>query len=52
MSHREITKSPAADQAEDVQMGNTVDIYRPKTWEQLQAQKAPSITQSATVSKD
>jgi hypothetical protein len=52
MSHREITESPAADQAEDVQMGNTVDIYRPKTWEQLQAQKAPSITQSATVSKD
>jgi hypothetical protein len=52
MSHREITESPAADQAEDVLMGNTVDIYRPKTWEQLQAQKAPSSTQSATVSKD
>jgi hypothetical protein len=52
MSHREITESPAAEQAEDIQMGNTVDIYRPKTWEQLQAQKAPSSTESATVSKD
>jgi hypothetical protein len=52
MSHREITESPAVDPAEDVQMGNTVDIYRPRTWEQLEEQRAPTITEAATVSKD
>jgi hypothetical protein len=52
MSHHRDTESPTAGPAEDVQMGNTVDIYRPKTWEQLEAQRAPSITEAATVNKD
>jgi hypothetical protein len=52
MSHHRDTESPTAGPAEDVQMGNTVDIYRPRTWEQLEEQRAPSVTEAATVSKD
>jgi hypothetical protein len=33
-------------------MGITINIYHPKTWEQLEAQQAPSITEAATVNMD
>jgi hypothetical protein len=33
MSHHQDTKSPTASPAEDIQMGNTIDIYHPETWE-------------------
>jgi hypothetical protein len=33
-------------------MSNTIDIYRPKTWEQLEGQDGSSATQAATVSRD
>jgi hypothetical protein len=52
MSHHRDTESPTTGPAEDVQMGNTVDIYRPRTWEQLEEQRAPSVTEAATISKD
>jgi hypothetical protein len=44
------TESPAAEQDGDVQMSNTVDIYRPRTWEQLEAHVTSS--QAATVDRD
>jgi hypothetical protein len=36
MSHHRNTESPAPGQDDDFQMSNTIDIYRPKTWEQLE----------------
>jgi hypothetical protein len=44
MSHHRDTESPTAGQDDDVQMSNTIDIYRPKTWEQLEGQHGPSST--------
>jgi hypothetical protein len=52
MSHHRNTESPAAGQDDDVQTSNTVDIYRPRTWEQLEGQDGPSATQAAMVSRD
>jgi hypothetical protein len=52
MSHHENTESPAAGQNDDVQIGNTVDIYRPKTWEQLEGHDTSSAMQAATVCRD
>jgi hypothetical protein len=52
MSHHRNTESPTAGQDDDVQMSNTVDIYRPRTWEQLEGHDSPSATQAAMVSRD
>jgi hypothetical protein len=52
MTHYRNTKSPAPRQDDDVQMSNTIDIYYPKTWEQLEGQDGSSATQVATVSRD
>jgi hypothetical protein len=52
MSHHQITESPALEQDNDVQISNTIDIYRPKTWEQLEGQEKSPATQAATINKD
>jgi hypothetical protein len=52
MSHHEITESPDAGQNDNVQMSNTVDIYRPRTWEQLEGHGTSSAMQVTTVSRD
>jgi hypothetical protein len=52
MSHHENTKPPMVEQDDDVQMSNTVDIYHPKTWEQLEGYDTSSAMQAATVSRD
>jgi hypothetical protein len=41
-----------AEPDDDVQMSNTMDIYRPKTWEQLEGYDTSSAMQAATVSRD
>jgi hypothetical protein len=50
MSHYRDTESPAAEQDGDVQMSNTVDIYHPRTGEQLKGYNTSS--QVATVDRD
>jgi hypothetical protein len=52
MSYHRNTKSPTAGQDNDVQMSNTIDIYHPRTWEQLEGQDSPSAMQTAIVSRD
>jgi hypothetical protein len=52
MSHYKNTESPTARQDDDVQMSNSIDIYHPKTWEQLEGQDSSSAIQAATVSRD
>jgi hypothetical protein len=46
------TEPPTAEQDDDVQMSNTVDIYHPKTWEQLEGHDTSSAMQAVTVSRD
>jgi hypothetical protein len=52
MSQPQDTEPPTAEQDDDVQMSNMVDIYRPKTWEQLEGHDTSTAMQAATVSKD
>jgi hypothetical protein len=52
MSQPQIADSPAPRQDEDVQMSNTIAIYHPKTWEQLEGQDKSPVMQAATVNKD
>jgi hypothetical protein len=52
LSQPQDTKPPPADQDDDVQMSNTVDIYHPKTWEQLEGQDTSAAMQAAIVSRD
>jgi hypothetical protein len=52
MAQPQDTEPATAEPDNDVQMSNTVDIYRPKTWEQLEGHDTSSAMQAATVSRD
>jgi hypothetical protein len=52
MAQAQDIEPPTAEPDDDIQMSNTVDIYRPKTWEQLEGNDTSSAKQVATVSKD
>jgi hypothetical protein len=52
MAQPQDTEPPMAEPDDDVQMSNTMDIYRPKTWEQLEGHDTSSAMQVATVSRD
>jgi hypothetical protein len=52
MAQPQDTEPPMAELDDDVQMSNTVDIYSPKTWEQLEGQDTSAAMQAVTVSRD
>jgi hypothetical protein len=52
MAYPQDTEPPTAEPDDDVQMSNTMDIYHPKTWEQLEGHDTSLAMQAATVSRD
>jgi hypothetical protein len=52
MAQPQDTEPPMAEPDNDVQISNTIDIYCPKMWEQLEGHDTSSAIQVARVSRD